>query len=207
MKLKFIKNDKCLFVNDDNNNNIIKNNNEKKNKKNIIYLEFNLLQHIYNNKLILKYDSIINDLYLIYHISKENQKSNDNAMKELMDNIFEIFKYFWEEIINYFKKKEIKDKKNMLCKLVTLRGTETFFRMYLMNDYNSAINILNQIIMLSVDKIKHPFYFNYIDIDENIDKNNKINNEKIKNEITKTIIVEINRIKNSEEIITQNREK
>ena len=207
MKLKFIKNDKCLFVNDDNNNNIIKNNNEKKNKENIIYLEFNLLQHIYNNKLILKYDSIINDLYLIYHISKENQKSSDNAMKELIDNIFEIFKYFWEEIINYFKKKEIKDKKNIFFKLITLRGTETFFRMYLMNDYNSAINILNQIIMLSVDKIKHPFYFNYIDIDENIDKNNKINNEKIKNEITKTIIVEINRINNSEEIITQNREK
>ena len=90
---------------------------------------------------------------------------------------------------------------------MTLTGIETFFRIYLINNEKNAINILSQIITISIDKIKNPFYFNYIEIDEYIDKNDRNNNERIKNEITERIIIEIDKVNNSEEIITHNREK
>ena len=90
---------------------------------------------------------------------------------------------------------------------MALTGIETFFRIYLINNEQVAINILSQIIKISIDKIKNPFYFNYIEIDENIDKNDRNNNKRIKNEIAERIIIEIDKANNSEEIITHNREK
>ena len=78
--------------------------------------------------------------------------------------------------------------------------------MYLTHDNNSAFNFLHSIIELSIDKIKHPFYFNFIEIDENIDKNDKEKNDKIKNEITKFIILKINENNDIiEDIINYNR--
>ena len=88
-----------------------------------------------------------------------------------------------------------------LYQLLALRGTETFFRIFLIIDYNCAVSLLHQIIILSINKIKHPFYYN--EIDENIDKNN---NEK-KNEITKNLIIEIDKLNDKNEVIIQNRKK
>ena len=206
LKLKFIKNNKYLYNNDNNNND--KNN---LNQKSFIKLnEMDLLKNIKtDDTLILKYDSIINNIYFIYNIYYENKNNkslnidNNNEEEEQIKNIFLIFKFFWEELIN--NNNNNNKKIELLNKLLILKGTETFFRIYLSYDYNTSINILHKIINLSINKIKHPFYFNYIEIDEKIDKYNNINNEKIKTEITEKIIIEIDKIIDNKEIICQNR--
>ena len=63
-------------------------------------------------KMLSNFDSIINDLYLVYNIYFENYKnqsnSNDNSKeKELINNVFEIFRFFWEELIIFSKKIKI----------------------------------------------------------------------------------------------------
>ena len=220
IKLNFIKNN-TKFSSGDNNKNIInKKINEKDNKDMFIHIELNLLEHIRSSKIISNFDSIINDLYLIYNICYENQRnkinindieSNDNIHneeKKLINNIFDIMIFFWEELIKFYKnpKNVCEEHILFLNNLLSLRGIETFFRIYLMHDYKSAINILHSIIKLSINQIKHPFYYNYIEIDENIDKYDKANNDKIKNQLTEIIILEIDKLDNIEEIITHNRE-
>ena len=210
IKFKFIKNYRCSFSSISSCN---KKNNENDNKNTLIHIELNLLQYISSSKLLYNFDSIINDIFFIYNIYFENKKdkndSNNNTDEETeqINNIFETIKFFWEEIINYYKIGKFVEAEhiNFLNILLSLRGTETFFRIYLMYDYNSAIFILHQIISLSINRIKYPFYFKYIEIDENIDKNNKINNEKIKKEITEKIIIEIDKINDNEEITIHNR--
>ena len=204
VKLKFIKNNRCFFSSGDNINQI---NEEQKNT--IIHIEINLLNHIHRNRFLTKFNSIINDLYLIYNIFHENGNNEHLNEKGFINNIFEIFHFFFEEINKYFseKKKISEEDINFLNGFLTLTGIETFFRIYLIYNEKIAINILSQIIRLSINTIKHPFYFNYIEIDENIDKNDRNNNERIKNEITERIIIEIDKVDNSEEIITHNREK
>ena len=213
IKFKFIKNYNCTFSSSDNINNLNKRKNINENNA-IIHLELNLLNYKNEKKMLSNFDSLINDLYLVYNIYFENYKnqsnSNDNSEeKELINNVFEIFRFFWEELISFFKKDKNTPPENtkFLYQLLTLRGTETFFRIFLMIDYNCAVSLLHQIIILSINKIKHPFYYNYIEIDENIDKNDKNNNEKIKNEITKNIIIEIDKLNDNNEVIIQNRKK
>ena len=221
-KLMFIKN-KCLLSNGDNKKNINKkkDNKDNKDKDIILYIESNIMDNYNFNIILLNFDSIVNDLFTINNIYYENLKNKlkkngnninsdeNNEEKEIIDYIFNIIKNFWEELLNYYNTKKTKisqDQISFLNKLLSLKGTETFFRMYLMHDYNSALNFLHSIIELSIDKIKHPFYFNYIEIDENIDKDDKENNDKIKNEITKFIILKINENNDIiEDIINYNR--
>ena len=209
IKLKFIKNYRCSFYNGDNPYNLNKGNSIPDNT--IIHLELNLLHYKCSQKLLLNFDSIINELFIVYNIysdGKNNLSTNNEIFqeKELINNVFEIFEFFWEELISFYKKEKnnLKENINFLYQLLSLRGTESFFRIFFMIDYNSAISILHQIIILSINKIKHPFYYNYIEIDENIDKNDKNNNEKIKNEITKKIIIEIDKLNSINEVIIQN---
>ena len=204
VKLKFIKNNRCFFSSGDNINKI----NEER-KTTIIHIEINILNHIHKNRFLSKFNSIINDLYLIYNIYQENDNNENSKEQDYINNIFEIFKFFFKELNKYYseKKKISEEEINFLNSFLTLTGIETFFRIYLIYNEKDAIDILSQIITISISKIKHPFYFNYIEIDENIDKNDKNNNERIKNELTERIIIEIDKVNNSEEIITHNREK
>jgi len=205
VKLKFVKNNRCFFSSGDNIN-IIK----EERKNTIIHIEINLLNHINKNRFLSKFNSIINDLYLIYNIYHENDNNNENLKEQgILNNIFEIFHFFFEEINKYYseKKKISEEDINFLNSFLALPGIETFFRIYLINNEKNAFNILCQIIAISINKIKNPFYFNYIEIDENIDKKDRNNNKRIKNEITERIIIEIDKVNNSEEIITHNREK
>ena len=225
-KLKFIKN-KCLLSNEGNKKSVNKKKNEK-DKDIIIYIDTNSMDNYNLNEILLNFNSIVNDLFKINNIVQENLKnqsnknakinnndvnetSNDNNCseeKEMLNFIFYLIKFFWEELLKYYStaKNITEDQKNFFNNLLNLEGTETFFRIYLTYDYNSAFNFLNSIIKLSINTIKHPFYFNYIEVDENIDKNDKENNEKIKNEITKSIILKINEMNDIiEDIITYNR--
>ena len=213
MKFKFIKNNRCFLFNGVNKINLNEKSNENENKNLIFHINIDLLKFIITSKIILNFNSMINDLYLIYNMYFENQTNslpnNDNNKeeKELIYNLFDIFKFFWEEIIKFYKRGKYINPEHIefLNILLGLEGTETFFRIYLTVDYNSAINTLHQIIALSIKTIKHPFYYNYIEIDENIDKYNKTNNKKIKNEITEKIILEIDKINDNKEISIQNR--
>ena len=210
IKFKFIKYNKCLLSNEKINLNKKFNEKEIKNKNNIINID--LLQFIRTSKIIYNFDSIVNDINSIYDIYLENQKKllteNDinKEEKELIYNVFEIFKFFWEELINYFRRGKYINSEHLdfLNMLLNLGGTETFFRIYLLIDSDSAITILHQIIMLSIKKIKRPFYYNYIEIEKNIDKYNRINNQKLKNKITEKIILEIDKINDNEETSIQN---
>ena len=74
-----------------------------------------------------------------------------------------------------------------------------------MFDYKSAIIILYNVIEISINKLRNPFYYNFIEIDENIERYDKINNEKIKKSIIEKIILEIDKIDINEEIINDNR--
>ena len=209
IKLKFIKNYRCSFSSGDNNN-ITKGN--AINNNTIIHLESNLLNYKNVEILLSNFDLIINELFSVWNIYLENKNNlsvnnDDNQEKELINNALEIFKFFWEEVISFYRKEKnnLKENINFLYQLLSLNGTETFFRIFFTIDYDSAISILHQIIILSINKIKNPFYYKYIEIDEKIDKNDKINNEKIKNGITEKIIIEINKINSENEVIIQNR--
>ena len=211
IKFKFIKNYRCLFSSSDTINTFNKKYTDTEKKNALIHIELNLLQYISSSKLLYNFESIINDIFLVYNIYCENKKdkndSNNNEKTEQINNIFDIFRFFWEEIINYYKIGKYVESEHIdfLNMLLSLRGTETFFKIYLIFDYDSAICILREIISLSINRIKNPFYFKYIEIDENIDKNNKINNEKIKKEITEKIIIEIDQINDNGEITIHNR--
>ena len=216
IKLKFIKNYKYIFSSGDNNSSYIKNRNSN---NSIIHIESNLILLLNTSKILENFDSLINDLYLIYNNCEENIRNyklietneciiSNNKEKDQINNVFQIMQFFLQELIIYYKKeKNIEDKNqlNFLNQFLNLEGIETFFRIYLRYDYNSSIEILQEIIALSINRIKHPFYFNYIEIDEIIDKFNKENNEKIKDNLIEKIIVEINKICVNDEIINSNR--
>ena len=219
IKLKFIKNYNFIFSSFDNNNSSLRKNNIENNKDSIIHIESNLIELLKTEKILEQFDSLINDLYFIYNIYDENHKNDKNIDTNEYTNInsegktqinyaFEIIKFFFKELIIYYKKeKNIEKAENIdfFIQFLNLGGIETFFRIYLMYDYNSSIEIIHEIIALSINKVKHPFYFNYIEIDEDIDKYSKENNEKIKECLINIIILEINKINNNEEIIISNR--
>ena len=75
VKLKFIKNNRCFFSSGDN-----KNTNKEERKNTIIHIEINLLNYIHKNRFLPKFNSIINDLYLIYNIYHGND--NNENLKE-----------------------------------------------------------------------------------------------------------------------------
>ena len=209
IKFKFIKNNKCIFSSG-NNNSFIKNNDDS-NKDSIIHIELNLLQYIITSKIILTFDSIINDFYNIYFYNQRNIITpEDNELikeREHLNIIFDSIIFFWKGLINYYKKGKYvtQDHIDFLIMLLNLKGTETFFRIYLMFDYKSAIIILHNVIEISINKLQNPFYYNFIEVDENIDRYDKINNLKIKKSIIEKIILEIDKIDINEEIINDNR--
>jgi hypothetical protein len=87
--LKFIKNNRCFFSSGDNKNTI-----KEERKNTIIHIEINLLNHIHKNRFLSKFNSIINDLYLIYNIYHEND-NNENLKGDYINIIFEIFHFFF----------------------------------------------------------------------------------------------------------------
>ena len=215
IKFKFIKNNRCIFSSG--NANSLKNN-EENNKDSIIQIVLNLLHYIITSKLILNFDSIINDLYLIYTIYYENQQNYNSSEKiqnnsqtveerEQLINIFDSLIFFWKGLIKFYKRGKFisKDHIDFLILLLNREGVQTFFRIYLVFDFKSAITILHDLIEISIKILQNPFYFNFIEIDENIDRYNKANNLKIKKEITEKIILEINKINTNDEIINENR--
>ena len=152
IKLKFIKNYRCSFSSSDTINTFNKKYTDNENKNALIHIELNLLQYISSSQLLYNFDSIINDIFLVYNIYCENKKDKKVEETEQINNIFDIFKFLWEEIINYYKIGKYIEAEHIdfLNMLLSLRGTETFFRIYLVFDYNPAISILLEIIPLSI---------------------------------------------------------
>jgi hypothetical protein len=137
IKFKFIKNYRCLFSSSDTINTFNKKYTDTEKKNALIHIELNLLQYISSSKLLYNFESIINDIFLVYNIYCENKKdkndSNNNEKTEQINNIFDIFRFFWEEIINYYKIGKYVESEHIdfLNMLLSLRGTETFFKIYL----------------------------------------------------------------------------
>ena len=193
-KLKFIKNlepkykDKAKLS-----NKIFPNDTKMINKMNI-------------QKFLYKFNSIIKNIDYIYEI--QNSPNQEEIQKDEIYNIFEMMKNFFIGMINY-EKNEIKKEIYFFYLFdISIRSSiQTFFKIYLLIDYSNAINILQQLIELSIIKVKYPFYFYFIEKDEILDVKNDNDELKIKNDIMSVIINKLSTISGFESFINTNREK
>ena len=201
-KLKFVKNYDSIFFNKKNE----KKENQLINQSKIISLDFNLIKNIKEKKFFSNFDSIINDINNIYELFCKNRSNTDEIKEDLFFSIFEMMKYFFQELINYqFIEKE---SKNIFLNLLNKRKEmANFFRSYLLYDFPNALDILREIISSSISEIEYPFYFEFLQSETIIDNKDPNNNQKIKNEILEILIDEINKKDKYREITNFNREK
>ena len=209
-KLKFVKNEEKMRSNDIIDNEIKDNQiqeTDKKNKPSIIPINRDLIKKINREKFLLKFDLIIKNINYIFNIYLPNKTNiENNFQKKIILNIFEIIKKFFEELIEA-KNNNKPEKKIFYDLFKKLKETKCFIKNYLLLDYNNAIELLKNMIKLSLSKIDIPFYFDYLHSKEIIDEDNLFNNQKIKNAITKIILTEISNISKYESTININREK
>lgn len=207
-KLKFVKNYGSIIL--DNNrisedNKIINDRNKEFNKSNF---NLDLLKDkIKHKKFIKKCDEIIKNLESVYtlyaeYLSPENNNT-ENKEKYLLLNIFHMINFSISELINY-KKSNINESEliNLVFKQISITN---FYQIYFKYDCSKAGKDLQEIIVLTIEKIKSPFYFEFIKSDSIIDSKNETNNIKIKNEIFKLITNEFNNITDFQEIINYNK--
>ena len=171
-------------------------------------LSNNLVQKIYEEKFISKFNLIIKKINFV--CKKYSDFDNENSKEKLRDlikfNIFEIIKYFLSEII--FEKKDDSTISKLFADIFTLKSELlNFFKIYLVFDYTNALQFLNFIIASTITKIQLPFYFTFMNSEDVIDKKDEKNNLKIKKGVTLTIITVICKIEKFSDVININREK
>ena len=200
---------KFKFIKNYNNKNDIKQNQIEQNsinKKLLNLSELNLIQKINEEELISKLNIIIKKINFICNkYNNFDLNSRESLEKLIKFNIFDIFKFFLSEIIS--KRKTDLIAKKLFADIFTRKNEMIyFFKIYLVFDYNNALEFLNFIITSTITEITLPFYFTYMNIDDVIDNNNPRNNIKIKKGVTLTLINIICKIEEFDEVININRE-
>ena len=195
-KLKFIKNSEYKH----------KDNESIKNKINADSSK--IINKLNEKKFFNKFNSIIKSLHKIYETQNSSNQEKD-IQKNIILNILEMLKLFFIGMINNRKNDKNKEKNIFLCLFdkSVRNNMQIFFKIFLLIDYSNAINILEQLIELSITKVKYPFYFSFIEEEEIFEVKNYDDELKIKNDIMKIIIIKMYEIHKFEKIINENREK
>ena len=216
-KFKFVKNYGNDISNlskekEDNQNQIninIDNNPPKisKKKSSIILSDLNLIQKINKEKFFSKFDYILKKInFVCTRYSKIEQTSKEKLENMIKSSIFEVFKFFFTEIIS--QKKNDPNTKKLFVDIFNHKNLlENFFKIYLSFDYTNGIEFLNFVIESSIMKIKLPFYFNYLNSEDNNEYTTAKNNIKIRKGVTQAIINVICKITKFEDVININRER
>ena len=202
-KLNFVKIKESKFLNKekdkDNKDKEINLKSQQNNKASPNFKNLDLIKNINPKKFFSRFNNIIKKINEIYEIFTKNISNIGDFQKELINSTFEIMKFFITEIIKN-QKSEQKDKgKKIFIQLFNQRNELLdLFKVYFLYDFVNAINLLGELISISIVEISNPFYFDIYDSD--------LFSKKIKNEITKLFINKINIITKFEEIININRE-
>ena len=206
-KFNFVKNYDSIFVNKNHEKN--KDNTPKNlpnNKSSMISLNSNLIKIIDEKKFFSKFDSIIKSIDNLYYFFCENKSSLEEVKEDLLFSIFEMMKYFFQEIINY-RNIDNKGKKIFFNIFNKKNEMKIFFKIYLLCDFSNAISNLKEIMEASISEIKCPFYYDLVKSDFIIDLKDANNNQKIKDKIIEILIEKVNHKNEFKEIINYNKEK
>ena len=141
------------------NSNLIKIIDEKK-----FFSKFDLIKIIDEKKFFSKFDSIIKSIDNLYDYFCKNKSSSEEVKEDLLFSIFEMMKYFFQEIINY---QNIDNKGKKLFFNIYNKKSEmkNFFKIYLLCDFSNAVSNLKEIMEASISEIKCPFYFDLVKSD------------------------------------------
>ena len=208
-KLQFVKIRDLNISNKEKDNNNIKIKTQTENKFYSTLKNLNLLKNIERKKFFGKLSSIINNIKNLYDTFAQNQSKIDESTKDLISNIFELMNFIFIEIINYPIKEKEESKKIYFNLFNQRKEMIEYFRIYSSYDYSKAMNILLPIITLSISEIKSPFYFDFFESD-NTNKNetpSNNNEQKLKSDILKLIITNINIKPKNEDIVNLNKER
>jgi hypothetical protein len=154
-KLKFIKNSEYKHKDNENIKNKINADSSK------------IINKLKEKKFFNKFNSIIKSIHKIYETQNSSNQEKD-IQKNIILNILEMLKLFFIGMINNRKNDKNKEKNIFLCLFdKSIRNNiQIFFKIFLLIDYSNAINILEQLIELSITKVKYPFYFSFIEEEE-----------------------------------------
>ena len=206
-KFNFVKNYDSVFINKNYDKSKDKTpKNLPNNKSSMISLNSNLIKIIDEKKFFSKFDSIIKNIDNLYDFFCENKSNSEEVKEDLLFSIFEMMKYFFQEIINY-QNIDNKGKKIFFNIFNKKKEMKIFFKIYLLCDFSSAISNLKEIMEASISEIKCPFYFDLVKSDFIIDLKDANNNQKIKDKIIEILIEKVNHKNEFKEIINYNKEK
>ena len=176
-------------------------------KSSLIPINFNLIEKINEKKFFSIFTKLINKINNLYNFVYQRNSNNKEIQEYSIKSIFEMINFFFEEIIIYQKVDNNCQKIYFNLVLIKKLEIKKFFEIYLIYDFQSAIDILENIILSTISEIESPFYFKFLNYENIIDKNDLKNNKKIIKEIFKLIFKSINKQDDFEEIINKNKEK